>query len=368
MQNIPVIPTEWSAAREYLLTGDIIIMIILGQIAIVFIRYYFKNPESKVRLFFGGSFLALTAGLAFQIISTYYSDDALFDKLYALSLASAIFIFCLNVEGAFGKILKTRRLFTILTAIATGILFVIPNPSTIFEGALFFLQLMYMFPFLFILVIIKVNKGIVRQKMVWAFVGFCLTMIGVGGTHERFQAIILGSVSFNDFLLITGAFKAFMLVGLVILLFAFNVDIFLETDWKKYLEEFYIIEPTSGTCLYHRNFIQDVASDQLEKMFSSGIIGIVKLVQEFTKSRKNVEVIDEGSRKILLERGKNATVAFVVKQDLAILRYYLRIFLSEFEYYFGVLVSENELKDSKLFFAMDNICNKVLQLSPKIEA
>ncbi len=359
--------TDWGSAREYLLVSDIILIIILGQIAVVFIRYYLKNPESKVRFFFGGSFLAVTVGLAFQVVSTYYSDDPLFDKLYAVSLGIAIFVFCLNVEGTFGNILKTRHLFSLLTGIATIFLFFAPKPSPVFEGLFYFVELMYMFPFFFILILIKVNKGVVRKKMAWAFVGFCLAMSGVGGTHERFQAMFLGSVSFNEFVVVTVGFKACMFVGLLILLFAFDVDIFLETDWKKYLEELYIIEPTSGTCLYHKDFVQDLSSDQSEKMFSSGIIGIVKLVQEFTKSQKDVDAIDEVSRKILLERGKNVTVSFVARQDLAILRYYLRICLTEFEFYFGDLVPVNELEGSKLYSAMDSICNKILQLDPRME-
>lgn len=359
--------TNWGLWREYLLISDIVLMILLGQIAIVFIRYYFKNPESKVRFFFGVTFMAVTVGLAFQLVSTYYSDDPIFDKLYAIDLAIAIFFFCVNVEGAFGKLLRTRRLFTILTGIATIILFFAPDPSPLFEGVFFLVELMYMFPFFFFLVIAKVNQGIVRKKMLLAFIGFSLAMSGVGGTHERMQAILLGIVSFEEMVQVMIIFKGLMFVGLLILLFAFDVDIFLETDWKKYLEEFYIIEPASGTCLYHRNFLQDAPRDQSEKIFSSGIAGIVKLVQEFTKSQKNVDVIDEVSRKILLERGKQVTVAFVTKQDLAILRYYLRICLSEFEFYFGDLVSANMLGDSNLYSPMDIICNKILQLIPKTE-
>ncbi len=126
--------------------------------------------------------------------------------------------------------------------------------------------------------------------------------------------------------------------------------------------EYYIIENKSGKALYNKNLVLASADGEVPNtaLFSGGIVGIMAMIQEFTQSDKELNVIDKGSIKILIERGEQVTVVFVVKENLSLLQFILKKTVEEFESTLGVFLSTEGNTD--VFRAtgtiMDQLFNK----------
>src|SRR5271157_1267333 len=346
--------------RDVLLLLDLTVIVLVGQIAFLFLLQYLQKKDNKVPLLFGITFSIVCLALIFRFVSVYYSGDPIFNQFYYVGLALTIFAFSLSVEWQFGTILKTKRVVTVFTGALVAPIALIPWQSPIFNDFFMTVEMTYLFPFYFIAFIYLKNRGLVRKKMVIAFFGFLLIMAGVGGSTDVFQAVLLAMGPLSLFGTYMILFKVLMIAGLGLFYFAFNSNIFLETNWRSQLLELYIIHAETSAQLYYQNFqVTGATQEEGQSLFSSGIAGITGLVKEFTRSDKDIRIIDQGSIKIIMERGQTAIAAFVARENLKILRYFLREIMKEFEVYFGS-ITQPEQQDAKFFSSMRSITNMIL--------
>lgn len=89
------------------------------------------------------------------------------------------------------------------------------------------------------------------------------------------------------------------------------------TEWKNSIIKFFCIHSERSVNLYYRDFQEDQTID--EDLFAGGISGIMTLIKEMTKSNKNMKVIDQEDKKILLESGKYVTCILISNLNLEIL-------------------------------------------------
>jgi hypothetical protein len=108
-----------------------------------------------------------------------------------------------------------------------------------------------------------------------------------------------------------------------------------ERNWAKNLLHIYVIHE-SGILLYDRSFIKE---ELLEAdLVSGGFVGLIAILQEITKEKQRLRIIDHGGKKIMFgfNSDKSVYIALVITEELLILRNKLVYFLDEFEQKFQI--------------------------------
>lgn len=102
-------------------------------------------------------------------------------------------------------------------------------------------------------------------------------------------------------------------------------------DWKDLLIHLYVIYK-SGVLLYSDSFKKKYHEDE-SLIFSCGIVGIMTIIKEIINSNKKIQSISHEDRQILFELNKTEDVifAFVVKEDIELLRNKLKSIVNEFD-------------------------------------
>lgn len=110
----------------------------------------------------------------------------------------------------------------------------------------------------------------------------------------------------------------------------------IELDWPDSLYHMYIVHE-SGLLIYEYEFQKDTEELASSDLISGGIIGLVTMLKEITKSKDKLRTIDHGNKKIMFLWGKNGNVIYVLitKYELFILRNKLEAFANTFEEYYG---------------------------------
>jgi len=89
-----------------------------------------------------------------------------------------------------------------------------------------------------------------------------------------------------------------------------------EQDWKESLIHLYIVHH-SGMLLYEYAFIRD-SEDSSPDLISGGIVGLISLLKEIVRGKKQVKTIDHEDRKIMFKSNtqNNVYFALVVEEEL----------------------------------------------------
>jgi hypothetical protein len=89
----------------------------------------------------------------------------------------------------------------------------------------------------------------------------------------------------------------------------------------------------------------------------------MSMIQEFTQSKAELNVIDKGKIKILLKQGSKVTLVFVVRENLKVLQLLMREMLEEFENTFGVFLTLKEYRDGnpEIFNAFGKIADQLFK-------
>lgn len=136
--------------------------------------------------------------------------------------------------------------------------------------------------------------------------------------------------------------NAFILV--IILVWMMGMKEFLmskERRWAEYLNYLYVFNTESGVCLYSYNFSEEKTED-VEKianieigmdddLISGALSGILTIVSEITKSKKQLRKIVKEGKYVYFSHGKNHVVSLISSMDLPILLKKLDKFSKEFE-------------------------------------
>jgi hypothetical protein len=347
---------DLGAFGDVLLLLDVTVIVFIAQVSFLFLWQNRRKPN-KMNSLFGIVLTVITIAFVFRFEDIYYGLNPLFNQIYYFGLAVAIFIFAFSVEWQYRPILKTKWVFTTLTAILVAPTLIFSWNSPIFVPFFVAIEITYLFPLYFFFRLYAKNRGTTRRKILMAIVGFLFLMAGVGGNTDVFQSMLIATGSLFIYSTFMIVFKTLMIAGLCLFYYAF-ANVFLETNWRSQLLELYIIHSETKDQLYYQNFqISDVIQSQ--SLFSSGIVGITEIFKEFTSSEKFIRVIDQGSIKLIIEKGSFAIGVFVVRQNLKIYRQFLKKILKEFEVYYGS-IAEEQRQDPKFFGSVRTIINMIL--------
>src|SRR5271157_5946976 len=347
---------------------DMIIIVLHIQIASMFIYPYLKKPEIRIRLFLGLFFIGMVIALTFLMILhffyNYVADAWYLVNLYNFFLAMALFFFCYQTEKEYGVRMKTKNVFTVISAVAMVTALAIPSVLPPFIIVSVLIATACAFPIIFLSYLIKDNTELIRKRMFFALIGsICLILGHLGNSYQITLAFSI-VFPFDTTIAIDVIARASIVVGLFLLYYGYSVDVFLEADWRKFLAEYYIIDSKRGQCLCSANFsnIFGTGETQEKTLFSGGIVGIMAMIKEFTQSKKELNVIDKGTIKILLKQGSKVTIVFVVRENLKVLQLLMREMLEEFEYTFGVFLTMKEYRDGniEIFNAFGKIADQLI--------
>jgi len=105
-----------------------------------------------------------------------------------------------------------------------------------------------------------------------------------------------------------------------------------EIGWEEKLRHLYVITQ-NGLCAYEYKFREEITIDS--DLLTSGLSGVVTLVQEMTKSEKRLKIIKQEKNNIFLEYGEFVTIVLIAKEELRIIYDKIAEFLHEFEEIFS---------------------------------
>ncbi|MFX0133064.1 MAG: hypothetical protein ACFFDN_05400 [Candidatus Hodarchaeota archaeon] len=104
-----------------------------------------------------------------------------------------------------------------------------------------------------------------------------------------------------------------------------------ELNWQKRIHSIYIFMP-NGTCIYDHPFKSE---EEVEpQLISGGLTGISMLIQEVTKNKTKVKIVEQEEMTILLEHGKYLSVALITEENLMTLRNKLEKLVKEVEEFY----------------------------------
>ena len=107
---------------------------------------------------------------------------------------------------------------------------------------------------------------------------------------------------------------------------------FIEVDWPKKVRHLYLIFADSGICIFDHSFIEE---DKMERQLIGGTItGVSGIIQEVTRSKQKLQLLDQGDIKILLEYGTYVIGVLIIEENFRILRKKIKKFVEEFEVQF----------------------------------
>lgn len=316
-----------------------IIPIIFIQIALIFIRQWYKEKKKRLNnliiLSYGNFYLFFAISLLITVtISVFPPPDDYYRFFFMISsLFKGVggLIFSYGIEREFQKIRKTRYIFTIIFLILTlTIPFVVifPNFNSFYN---FFNILNSIFPMFATLYFIINTFGDIRKKLIWALIGMILTSFNFLLVQDIRFKFIINFVEFHPLMIIF--FKVAAIIGEFMILLGFTgYSFFLESQWKDNLISVYIIDKNRDLSIYHKNFLE--SEIKKEHWFAGGISGITRLIKNLTKTDKDVDIIEFKDKLILLEPGKDILAVMIIKNNLLNARYLLREIISRIESYF----------------------------------
>ncbi len=145
-----------------------------------------------------------------------------------------------------------------------------------------------------------------------------------------------GLVSEQDYyiaeLYLIGIISFSLIVILFILSNTKEIISFKEQNWPENLLRLYVIHE-SGLLLYEQ-VLSDVEKDVTDSdLVSGGFIGLISMLEEITKARQHLQIIDHGGKKILFgySHNKSLIYALVILEDLRVIRHKLDYFINDID-------------------------------------
>ncbi len=340
-----------------------IVIVLHIEVAMLFISQYLKKREIRLRLSIGLLFIVMACAFLVLFIVRYFLYLQILVNIYNGLLVLSMLAFCINVERDYKKRVKTRGIFTFICVCIMPIALLLPADNPFYIIVSVAIGVVSTFPALFLGFILKFSRGKVRKRMIIAFFGVLFTLFGNHGMTYLFGTILSDWFPTEISIAFFIAARASIMVGLLLIFYGFSADVFLESDWRKYLMEYYIIENNTGKPLFYKNLFYASTSGEIPDtvLFSGGIVGVMAMIREFTQSQKELNIIDKGVIKILIERGEQVTGVFVVKENLSILQYLLRKTVHEFESTLGVFLTNPGEGNTDIFRATGTIIDQLFK-------
>ncbi len=358
--------TEVSDSLNY------VVAIFLLQIAIFFSKQWYddrKNQLSNISILSYGLyyfFFSIGGAIAFYFGSRGGNPFDVY-PVYMV-LASSLrgiggVLFAFIIEWRILK--KTKYLISIsLIALLSISPFLINTP--IISQIIGSINLILLgLPIIFTLYFMGKTYGVIRQKLFLALLGLILVGVGLAfstyNLNQQIQSVFPSNVGF-----FTLSMKFLIIFSVILIIYGFHgYSFFLETEWKSNLISLYIIDKNRNIELYHKDFLESEINR--EEMFAGGIAGLAKIVKDFSKSRKEVDIINLGKNNILLAHGETIIATMLVKKELQHAQYFLKTIILKFEAVFYDYLKNYEtyqeaLSQKEIFQPMEILIRDIIKL------
>ncbi|MFW9879982.1 MAG: hypothetical protein ACFFG0_43465, partial [Candidatus Thorarchaeota archaeon] len=105
-----------------------------------------------------------------------------------------------------------------------------------------------------------------------------------------------------------------------------------EQNWPENLLRLYVIHE-SGLLLYEHAFSNVEKNLTDSDLVSGGFIGLISMLEEITKTKQHLQIIDHGGKKILFGYSYNKSLiyALVISEDLRVIRHKLDYFINDID-------------------------------------
>ena len=377
--------------RDFFLPPLFISLVLGYQIFIYFLYQYYKAKKEKLEfteilLAYGLIFGLMLTGFFIRIINLYYIGENNIEIFYFLTkitfliLYSALMLFFIIVSNkSFQKIINSifTKILAILMIIPMITVFIF-QPENLIFGLISGITLVisYSYIFYFHTRLIKISTGDIKKRLNLILLGLTLSAVQhfIGGYFPS-EVLFKG---YSEHLQLISA-PIFVCGLIIVFLGVFRFPAFLEFGWKESLLYVFIINQRNLKIIYSFDFKEIINQrgkqidklsniDEIKQLFSSGIIGINKIISGITNTKLEfIESIRQKDILILLNRGKEPQsfiiYCLLVRKDMNSLRYFLKTIKNEFEQiYKNILFNLNDLegKEEKIFSNFDAIMKKLI--------
>ena len=359
-----------SPLKNVFIGFDYIIAIFILQIGLLFMRKWYKEAEKQSKNFiilgFSAYFILFSIGL-FVVFFTmnYVLPGQEFNLLFTVSVflrGLAGFVLAFTLERTHQTIFRTRYFISLcLIGLLAAVPFILDSPFlyTILNMINFILLAL---PVGFTVYFIMNNFGVIRQKLIITIPGFLLLGFGLYLTTPRILDII-EAMAFSSQLILSSKFLT--ILGMVLILDGFSgFSFFLETQWQENMISLCIIDKTRMKSVYYKNFKGETGESN--EIFAGGITGIETVIKQFTSSNEEIDVINLGSKLIILSHGEKIIVALVTKKNLPNARHILKELTRKFEFFFWDYLKYYEsynsiLTQSEIFKPMEMLIRNLIK-------
>ncbi len=322
--RLPLLVVEW------------IFAVISLELGILFILKYMRQKtelRTSQELGYASFFFGLALMWVFLIIGDYFMSVGnfrdLFINLSYLSLACGALLLSFSMEK-FRIYLFKRYIFTYCFLILNIILLI----SLLLNYELTKYISLVTWPLLLLFLIIYFvdffKSGMKKQNFLYDLAKFV----------PAFIFIAMGFFLSNDTVMgIIGASKLefrvcasfFQLLSLSILFYScIRLPPLVEFDWKKKIEDLYVINK-AGLCLFYQSFTgKDDLKD--EHLKSGAITSINIMLQSLTPSEKTkISIIKKKGKTMTIYSGDLSSGVLISREELSSIKYNLKEFIQKFE-------------------------------------
>jgi hypothetical protein len=259
-------------------------------------------------------------------------------------------------------IFRKNRFFTVIGIITTGLYGMI-NPTDIWIYIpMGFTVLILIFPVLFFVYLFRNTSGFVKKRIWGLIISVLILYLGIMLDLERNT----GSIRTELFVIIGGSA---VLAGILGIYVSFsNINVFIESGWRRNLEALYIIHKATFKPLYSQNLItnaSDAHKNTNAEFVSGSIVGIDAIMKDVSQSQvhdaKGISLIETKGKYILIEHAQDAIVCFICTKNLQALRYYLRKIRDAWEFYYCTRPINWDDASQEVFGAMKTIVSQILE-------
>lgn len=318
-----------------------IIFVFILQVGLMFFRQWYyerkKNIKNDFILGFALYFLFFSASLFILFHFTYFYSlitREVFEIWFFISIlirGLAAILFSIFIEKRIQRDIRTRYVFTI-----TMVTLLVLSPLFIFIQSLN--QLMNIFTVLYAIIpmiatiyFIFNAKIELRKKLIFGLLGIFLVLGTLTFVSDHPYKLTSLFIDLPIQALII--FKIIMVAGACLIMYAFHdYNFFLTSHWKSNLVSLFIIDKKTGYYLYAKHFLEKEIKD--EGQFSGGISGIVKLIQNFSETEKDIDNIQVQDKLIMMDHGNHVITAVIIKKELLDVKLILKEITRKFEIYF----------------------------------
>jgi hypothetical protein len=367
-----------SPYRNLLIILNFLIIYNSVQLGILFLINSFRNKKSALgRIHLSFTILILGSAIVgiIVLLKRFFNVDyGWIQQAIYISASVMFFIFISNIEQYYvkEKKIKSHYFFTIMSGILIPLAALITPDSPHIFILFVFGVVALIFPILFIVYLIK-NSTSYKNRMIILLICVLILYVGIGTSMERALEFLPS--------------EEYLIAGMIAMIIALNgayftfykIDIFIESGWQNFIEEYYIIRKQTHQPVYYLNLkldqdgikfsrLESKKISEQQKFFSGGIIGIDEITKSISESKatKGINLIKQEDKFIMMEHSKNYIFLFVANKNLSSLRYYLQQIKTQFEKFYGEAIdilsqalSDEELQNN-LFVTMDSIVKNIL--------